>query len=395
MLSALISEVYDAALDPSLWQGVLEKASAYVGGSGAAIYSKDSVSKTADITHGVGIDYKFQRNYIDNYVRIDPSTPGFFFFDIGDVVTTADILPYDEFLDSRFYKEWARPQGLVDMATSVLEKATTSYAVFTVFRHERDGLSDGPMRQRMKLLVPHVRRAALISKTIQLNRAEAATLADTLDSLAAGLFLMGQKGRLVQANKAGHAILSDGSILRTAGGRLIAIDPIADAAMRAAFAGIDAGDAGLGTQGIAVPLVAADGQHYVAHILPLTSGARRRTGAGYSAVAAVFVSRTQIEAPALPQVIAELYGLTPSELRVLLAVFETGGVSDTAGVLGISEATTKTHLHRLFAKTNTKRQADLVRLVAGFTGPLVTSGSSTPKKPVPSKNNRSVDAGPS
>lgn len=374
-LSALIGEVYDAALDPSLWQDVLEKSSLFVGGSAAAIYSKDSVSRTADITHGFGVDQQFQQNYIDTYVRIDPTTPGFFFFDVGEVVTTPDILPYDEFLDSRFYKEWARPQGWVDMATSVLEKSTTSYAVFSVFRHEQDGLSDDLMRRRMKLLVPHVRRAILISKTIQLNRAEAAMLADTLDSLAAGLFLMGEKGRLVQANLSGHAIIAEGSILRAAGGRLIATDPIADAAMRAAFAGIDIGDAGLGTQGIAVPLAAANGQHYVAHILPLTSGARRKTGAGYSAVAAVFVSRTQIEAPAAPQVIAELYGLTPSELRVLLAVFAAGGVSDIAGALGISEATTKTHLHRLFAKTNTRRQADLVRLVAGFTGPIAMSGS--------------------
>ncbi len=381
-LSALISEIYDAALDPSLWQDVLEKSSLFVGGGGAAIYSKDSVSKTANITHGCGVDDEFRQNYLDTYVRLDPSTPGFFFFDVGEVVTTSDILPYEEFLESRFYREWAQPQGLVDMATSVLEKSTTSYAVFTVFRHEWHGRSDAQMRQRMKLLVPHVRRAVLIGKTIQLNRAEAATLADTLDSLVAGFFLIGGKGRLVQANVAGHAILSEGTILRAVGGRLIAPDPVADAALRNAFSSIDLGGEVLGTQGIAVPLAAADGQHYVAHILPLTSGARRKTGAGYSAVAAVFVSRTRIEAPAAPQVIAELYGLTPSELRVLLAVFETGGVSDIAGALGISEATTKTHLHRLFAKTNTRRQADLVRLVAGFIGPLAMPDTPLLERPM-------------
>ncbi|XIA63609.1 hypothetical protein ACFIOY_31710 [Bradyrhizobium sp. TZ2] len=136
------------------------------------------------------------------------------------------------------------------MATSVLEKSTTSYAVFSVFRHEQDGLSDSRMCHRMKLLVPHVRRAVLISKTIQLNRANAATLADTLDSLAAGLFLMGEKGRLVQANLAGHAIITEGSILRAVRGRLIAIDPIADAAMQAAFAGIDGGGPALGRRAL-------------------------------------------------------------------------------------------------------------------------------------------------
>jgi DNA-binding CsgD family transcriptional regulator len=57
----------------------------------------------------------------------------------------------------------------------------------------------------------------------------------------------------------------------------------------------------------------------------------------------------------------------------LLALFDAGGVSEIAEVLNISEATTKTHLHRLFAKTGTERQADLVKLVAGFAGPLAKS----------------------
>jgi DNA-binding CsgD family transcriptional regulator len=108
----------------------------------------------------------------------------------------------------------------------------------------------------------------------------------------------------------------------------------------------------------------------MAHVLPLTSGARRKSGVSYSASAAVFVRKVQLDPPAMPEVIAKLYGLTPTELRVLLAVFEAGGVSDIAGALGISEATAKTHLRRLFDKTSTRRQADLVKLVAGFAAPV-------------------------
>jgi DNA-binding CsgD family transcriptional regulator len=87
---------------------------------------------------------------------------------------------------------------------------------------------------------------------------------------------------------------------------------------------------------------------------------------GGSAVAAIFVRSAELDTPAAPEVIAKLYGLTPSELRVLLAVFESGGVPNVAEALGISEATAKTHLRRLFEKTGTGRQADLVKLVAGF-----------------------------
>ena len=74
--------------------------------------------------------------------------------------------------------------------------------------------------------------------------------------------------------------------------------------------------------------------------------------------------------PSPPEVIAQAYALTPTELRVLLAIVEIGGVPEVADVLGIAETTVKTHLGRLYEKTNTRRQADLVKLVAGFSSPL-------------------------
>jgi FixJ family two-component response regulator len=39
--------------------------------------------------------------------------------------------------------------------------------------------------------------------------------------------------------------------------------------------------------------------------------------------------------------------------------------------LGISEGTVKTHLHHVFGKTGTTRQAELVKLIAGYSNALV------------------------
>jgi DNA-binding CsgD family transcriptional regulator len=64
------------------------------------------------------------------------------------------------------------------------------------------------------------------------------------------------------------------------------------------------------------------------------------------------------------------YKLTPAELRVLLAIVEVGGIPEIAPMLGISEATVKTHLQHVFEKTGVNRQADLVKVVAGFMNPL-------------------------
>jgi len=68
--------------------------------------------------------------------------------------------------------------------------------------------------------------------------------------------------------------------------------------------------------------------------------------------------------------IVSAFRLTPSELRVLMAIVELGGVPDIAAKLGIAETTVKTHLGRLFDKTGAGRQADLVKIAAGFAVPF-------------------------
>ena len=57
---------------------------------------------------------------------------------------------------------------------------------------------------------------------------------------------------------------------------------------------------------------------------------------------------------------------------MLLGIVEIGGVPEVACLLGVAETTIKTHLRRVFLKTGAVRQADLVRLVAGFMSPLAS-----------------------
>jgi DNA-binding CsgD family transcriptional regulator len=281
-------------------------------------------------------------------------------------------MSYDEFLETRAYQEWGRPQGLVDVLNVALDKTATSAAMYCVFRHARDGRVDEQMRQRMRLIVPHLRRAVLIGKVIDLKAAEADSLADSVDGINAGMFLVDASARIVHANASGHAMLAQGSVLRAVGGKLLTKDASAEQALNEVCAMAERGDAAVGAKGIAIPLTAIEGTRYVAHVLPLTSGARRRAGATYAAAAAVFVHKAALDTPSPQEVIAKLYKLTPTELRVLVAIMQVGGVSEVAETLGIAESTVRTHLLRLFAKTGAKRQSDLIKLVASYTSPLVS-----------------------
>jgi DNA-binding CsgD family transcriptional regulator/PAS domain-containing protein len=370
-VSGLIGNIYDAALDRSLWSLVLEQTCAYVQGCASSLMSQDFVHRSGQFYYSWGDDPYYTKLYFEKYQKINPfAVPMAATMQVGAIASASDFILLDEFFASRFYKEWAQPQGYGDPIYAVLDKSITTTAAVIVVRHLRNGMVDDETRRRMGLLAPHFRRAVNISKIIDLHKVEAAALADTLDGLAAAMFLVDVNTRIVHVNVSAHAMLSEGTVLRGLSGKLAGTDPQVDRMLLDNLAAAATGDATVGTKGIAVPLTARDGERFVAHILPLTAGARRRAGTSYSAVAAVFVCKAALDLPHPLETIAGTFKLTPAELRVLMAIVEIGGVPEVAPVLGISETTVKTHLQRIFAKTDTNRQADLVKLVAGYMSPL-------------------------
>jgi DNA-binding CsgD family transcriptional regulator len=370
-LSVLIGDIYDAVLDPTQRVDVLDKIATFTGGHSGGLLSKHSMSKSENLYCYIGADPGSLRVYSESYPKLDPTAdlPG---FGVEQVVSTTDLVPYEEFRRGRFYREWAQPQGWVDVASAVIEKSATSCTFLSVARHEASGLVDDEMRRRMALVIPHVRRALLIGKTLHHNQVQTACFSDILDGLSSGMILVDAHGRIVHANAAGNAIVESADFLRSICGRLVVSDPPVNAALREILVAAGAGDAVLGIKGIALPLTALDGERYVAHVLPLTSGARRIAGLAYNAAAALFIRKATLEAFAPPEVIGEMYKLTPTELRVLLAIVDIGGVPEVAAALGVAVTTIKTHLSRLFEKTGVARQADLVKLVAGFSTPLAS-----------------------
>jgi DNA-binding CsgD family transcriptional regulator len=368
-LTHLIGHIYDAALDDSLWPEVLAAIGEFVGGQAGGILSKDSVSRISIPHYHFGVDPSYIQLYSETHSKFDPvsTLP---FFDIGQIVSVPELVPYDEFLEGRFFREWMQPQGLVDAANSVLEKSVLSCSFVTILRDEAGGIVDDELRRRMGLVVPHVRRAVLIGQVIDLKQAEAATFADMLDGLSAGIFLIAADGRIVHANAAGHGMLNSGNFLRSMSGRLVSSDNQAHKILHETFVAANDGDAGIGVKAIALPLIARNGERFVAHVLPLTAGARRSAGRTYTATVAMFVRKQALEGLSAPEVIAGTYNLTPTELRVLLAIVEVGGIPEVAASLGVADSTIKTHVGHLFEKTGLRRQADLVKLVAGYTTPL-------------------------
>ena len=374
--SELVADVYDAALDPPSWREVLKGICAFVrGGPAASLFWQDAVRRTGKTCYAWGGDPDYDRLYWERYVGLNPFTAAAGRFPVEGIYSAADILPPPEFFETPFYKEWMTPQGWGDVLSATLDKSATSRAVFMVARHARDGLVDDEMKARMRLLVPHVRRSAMIGKLVNLSRVDAAAMADTLDGLQAGMFLVDASGRLMHANASGRAMLSEGNVLH-ANGKLVALDAQGDNALREVLLAAGNGDAALGERGVTVNLTARGGEQFVTHVLPLTSGARRRAGQSYAAVAAVFVQKAGHDPSPALEMLAQQFELTPAEVRVLDTIMDHGGVAEVARALKLSPATVRTHLRHVFEKTGVRRQADLVKLMTSYPPPILTRSAS-------------------
>jgi DNA-binding CsgD family transcriptional regulator len=359
----LIESIYDAGLQPTLWNDVVVKIKNFVGGQACGVFSKDSISKFGVTHYYCGADPHFIQLYSETHSKFDPLSilPPF-----GQVTAIPDLVAYDEYRKGRFCQEWLKPQGCVDAANVVIEKSNPKCPVLlTVLPGKR--MVDAEMRRRIALVVPHAHRALMINKAIEVKQSETANFVDTMDGLSAGMFLVDVQGRIVHTNTAGQAMLSADDFLRSVCGQIAARDAKVNQGLRDIFTA----SGGLtAANGAAFPLTAHDGTRYVAHVLPLKSVVRNERGPKLKAVAALFVRKASLDSQSCGEVLARTFELTPTELRVLLSIVEVGGVPETAEALGIAETTVKTHLHRVFSKTGTNRQADLVKLAAGFSNPL-------------------------
>jgi hypothetical protein len=196
----LVGGIYDAVLEPARWNSVIEKISSFVGGSGASVFWQDAIRREGNSYYDFGVDVHYRQLYFDKYVKFDPLSVAYQTHDVGDVTSSSVLMPPAELFQTRFYREWAQPQGWIDNVFAILDKSLTSIGVFVVFRHEREGLADNDARRLLRLITPHLRRAVLIGGVIDLKADKAETLADVFDTLSAGVFLVDGTGRIIHAN---------------------------------------------------------------------------------------------------------------------------------------------------------------------------------------------------
>jgi DNA-binding CsgD family transcriptional regulator len=374
-LSDIIGSVYDCVLQPQEWSRTLPLISAFGESAASSMVVQGRLSNSGATVFEDGDRQSFLRLYFEKLAASRmPAMKQVAFDHLGEVATMTMLAGEREPLNSDFYLKWVRPLGFLDVIGVLVLKSGKRVAWFSVARSDvQSRFTESDLRQ-MEMLSPHICRALLISDALDLQSIVAARLAETVDHLSTGILLTEEGGRIAYMNGSAEAILKNGNALRSRDGRLVAVRPHARDALSRALAESSAGKAPSTSGQHAIPLPDEEGSGLIANVLPLQWRDGRNPLATLPGAAAVIIQDPAEGAPPPMEAIGLLYGLTAAERNVLEQVAASHTPQETADRLGVSVNTVKTHLQKVFAKTGTARQADLVRLVARSTAPL-KSGS--------------------
>ena len=107
-------------------------------------------------------------------------------------------------------------------------------------------------------------------------------------------------------------------------------------------------------------------------VAPLTG---KGTGQGRRGLAVLYVRDPEVQQTTSAALLADVYGLTAAEAKVLQSLIQGKRLEDMARDFKVSINTLRTHLKSIFRKTDTKRQSELLSLV--LSGPATQAARET------------------
>ena len=203
--------------------------------------------------------------------------------------------------------------------------------------------------RRLADLAPHLGQAFLLTDQLQVSVQRDERLCRLMDSLCFGIVLCTGDGRVQWANQQASAMLERDAALSLRGDHLYGRSAAETQTLLAALSvACQAGQQRVGY----LRLGEADQVLHVAI----------RPGDDPSSLMLVISRAAQpLDLPALA--LESLFGLTPTEARLLGAIATGSTVEEYAQMRGVSVGTARVQLKQIQAKTGQRRQADLVRLV--------------------------------
>jgi DNA-binding CsgD family transcriptional regulator len=368
----LIDRIYAAALHPDVWLDVCQGIS--------EVFDRSPVmlgfvipGEEVGPRYAVGISDRYRTTHLEHLFKDVPWSTRYITRFADHWGNLGEVMGHVDLARTELYTEWLKPQGLAAQWTvghTICNEQREPMGGFSVFPREGQAAYTPAQFAEADLLVPHLRRSLEVHVTVQAARRVQNALAEAIDRLPTGLLLLDAKRRVVVQNKGAERIIATNDGFRIDRHGPSADDARENATLQKLIA--DAIDAREGNELRAAGFVAisrpSGERSFAVMVTPLIAAAGKSVAS--DAVVAVFVADPSARFYAGPEALTELYQLTHSEAELVRLLASGLSLEEAADKRGVSLNTARSHLKHVFAKTETSRQGELVRLIISGVGQI-------------------------
>ncbi|MDQ0505922.1 helix-turn-helix transcriptional regulator [Xanthobacter agilis] len=364
--SRLIQNVYELSGDPDQWALLLADITDFLDGrvTQLAVYSlKPDRRPTWRV---FGHDHQDYRTFIARHATEDPRL-SYILSNPGRVICAEDGVDTEQFRATPWFREVVEPMDLEHSLVSYFAQEADVMATIASMRGREIGPFGAREKQRLGLVVPHLRRAFEYYALLDEAKAKVADIGAALDIVDAGIFLTDGDLNVAHVNRAGETLLKGGDIA-VRGGRLAFKDARAGRQMTSAVT--QALSAARGetplphADHIELPRHDGDATPYRVslHPLPAGEGAARLTQRSQIAVVVRAPRRSGAD---VARRLQTSFHLTPAESALAAALAAGASLADYAQQRNVALSTVRSQLKALYEKTDTRRQGELVAHLRG------------------------------
>jgi DNA-binding CsgD family transcriptional regulator len=358
--SRLVSGVYDAAITPHRWVDAIRGIQLQLGASGAVFTVGDGGDRVLRAATSLPAEatssYQEYYHRLDNELRCVEQGP------IGIVRCSTELV--DPPRDPEFYSDWMQPSELADGIFVRLTAALHPVCLVVAFPRRLDSLGDADGVRMLTALVPHLQQAVRPRFKFDEATGSAADLGAAFQRHRHGVFIVGPDCVVLETNSAAEQMLCSQDGLAFTAGQLVALGARDSGTLRGVVHFAVAGDrSGIRSGGTLLCERPSGKRAYIVHVLPLRHSAHREDLVPESSTAMIVVIDPESDPEPPMLLLRRLYQLTQTEADVAVRIARGADVKQIASEMCVSITTVRTHLQHIFGKTDTHRQAELIRLL--------------------------------
>jgi len=360
----LVESVYDASVDEAQWPAFLAKLAQQLNGVLPTLFLHDTRTHSGALAINVGYDEATVSSYRDHFATRNLwLRSGTHLLQPGSVRTSHIMCSRQVLLASEWYADYCRPLAISQGIGATIHKDSVLTSNVAIFAGDERTPFGGEDIAFLKALMPHMQRALKVHLHVAEADLRKKEFVEAMEPLAVGVILVAANGQILFANRMARALfrkrdalIADRNGLRAVRSHDSTVIRTLIAAAAKTFSG-QARKAG-GTLKIQRPKGRSPIEVMVSPI-----ARDQRFGVAQCAVAALYVTDPE-SIPERPETeLARLHGLTPAEAHVATLIARGRSGRQVADELAISYNTVKSHLKKIFAKTGTRRQGELIRFM--------------------------------